>query len=235
VRDSNTRHSVAEITVATRNVSLPSRSGLCLLSISYQFAREARGANFERFGRDTVVVAIWPSGGTITMPTVRYRHIFLLGAVVVSTFALAVACNGDDDDDDASPTATQSGDGDGGDATSVNVTLQEWSVSPDVASASAGPIEFTIENTGPENEHEFVVLRTDLDPGALPTGDDGTVDESGEGIEVVDEVEEIAVGDTGTLTLDLAAGNYVLICNLVDEETEEAHYGLGMRTAFTVN
>jgi uncharacterized cupredoxin-like copper-binding protein len=169
------------------------------------------------------------------MPRVRYQRFILFCAVAVSCFALAVACSDDDDDDDddASPTAT-SGEGGGGGA-SLAVTLQEWAVNPETASADAGTIEFTVENTGPENEHEFVILRTDLDPGALPTNDDGSVDESGEGIEVVDEVEELAVGDTATLTVDLSAGNYVLICNLVDEETEEAHYEFGMRTAFAVN
>jgi hypothetical protein len=34
--------------------------------------------------------------------------------------------------------------------------------------------------------------------------------------------------------VDLEAGNYVLICNIWDEEEREAHYGMGMRTAFSV-
>jgi uncharacterized cupredoxin-like copper-binding protein len=45
----------------------------------------------------------------------------------------------------------------------------------------------------------------------------------------------VAVGATQTLTLDLPAGAYVLICNIYDETEQEAHYSKGMRTSFTVN
>ena len=37
------------------------------------------------------------------------------------------------------------------------------------------------------------------------------------------------------MTLDLEAGNYVLICNIWDEDEQEAHYQEGMRTTFTVS
>ena len=40
--------------------------------------------------------------------------------------------------------------------------------------------------------------------------------------------------DTQSVTVDLGAGNYALICNIWDEEEQEAHYAMGMRTAFTV-
>jgi hypothetical protein len=53
-------------------------------------------------------------------------------------------------------------------------------------------------------------------------------------MEVVDEIEDIPVGDQPTLNVDLEAGSYVLICNIYDEAEQEAHYSLGMRTAFTV-
>jgi hypothetical protein len=38
------------------------------------------------------------------------------------------------------------------------------------------------------------------------------------------------------MTFDLAPGNYVFICNLVEEEDGvlESHYQLGMSVAFTV-
>ena len=85
---------------------------------------------------------------------------------------------------------------------------------------------------GPEDEHEFVVIRTDLAPDALPTNDDGSVNEDGDGIEVIDEVEELEVGDSDDLTVSLEPGAYVLICNIV--ESDESHYQFGMRTAFTV-
>jgi uncharacterized cupredoxin-like copper-binding protein len=123
----------------------------------------------------------------------------------------------------------------GGGGEDVSVTLQEFAVGTDPASASAGSVTFNIENKGPDDTHEFVVIRTDLDPTELPTDEDGAVDEAGAGMEVVDEVEEIPVGDTPTLEVELTAGSYVLICNIFDEEEQEAHYSEGMRTGFTVS
>jgi uncharacterized cupredoxin-like copper-binding protein len=61
------------------------------------------------------------------------------------------------------------------------------------------------------------------------------VDESGEGIEVIDEVEEVEVGASETLTTDLEAGAYVLVCNIYDKAEKEAHYQEGMRTSLTVD
>ena len=123
----------------------------------------------------------------------------------------------------------------GGGGEDVSVTLQEFAVGSDPSSVSAGSVTFNLENKGPDDTHEFVVIRTDLDPTALPTDENGAVDETGAGIEVVDEVEEIPVGDTPTLTVDLTTGSYVLICNIFDESENEAHYQEGMRTGFTVS
>jgi uncharacterized cupredoxin-like copper-binding protein len=124
----------------------------------------------------------------------------------------------------------------GGEETTVAVTLQEFSVLPAQDSAPAGSITFEVENTGPEDTHEFVVIKTDLAPDALPTAEDGSVDETGEGMEVIGEIEDLATGSTETLIVDLDAGSYVLICNIVEEEGGDTlvHYQLGMRTGFTV-
>ena len=120
--------------------------------------------------------------------------------------------------------------------TSVDVSLGEFSIAPSVATAPAGIVSFEVTNDGPNDIHEFVVIRTDLAVDALPTDADGAVLENGEGIEVIDEIEDMAVGSSETLALDLEAGSYVLICNLVAEEdgVSEAHYAMGMRAAFTV-
>jgi uncharacterized cupredoxin-like copper-binding protein len=117
----------------------------------------------------------------------------------------------------------------------VEVSLQEWAVVPASASVAAGEVTFRVTNTGPEDVHEFVVLDTDLDPGALPTDATGAVTETGEGMAVVNEIEDIPVGVTQDLEVSLAAGNYVLLCNIYDQAEGEAHYQLGMRIAFTVN
>ena len=148
---------------------------------------------------------------------------FGLAAALLSTLIVA-ACGGS-----ASPGATT-----GGAASTVDITLQEWAVVAASASVAAGDVTFKVTNTGPEDIHEFVILRTDLDPGALPTDETGTVTEDAEGIEVVDEIEDIPVGQTQELTTSLTAGAYVLFCNIYSEAENEAHYRLGMRTGFTV-
>src|SRR5262245_6337211 len=121
-------------------------------------------------------------------------------------------------------------------ATSVNVTVEEYQVTPESDSAPAGDITFNVTNNDPDDVHEFVVVSTDLPPDALPTKADGSFDEEGEGVEVMGEVEEILVDASEPLALSLEAGSYVLLCNRVvkeDGETE-SHYHEGMHAAFTV-
>ena len=123
-------------------------------------------------------------------------------------------------------------------APNVNVTLQEWSVTPSETTAPAGDVIIQATNDGPEDDHELVVIKTDLDPAELPTKEDGSVDEEGEGIEVKGEIEEFEVGGQETQTFELDPGSYALICNVVMEEddgTIESHYKMGMHTAFTVS
>jgi len=59
-------------------------------------------------------------------------------------------------------------------------------------------------------------------------------DEEGEGLELQGEIEDIAVGDTQSVTLDLVAGNHVLICNICDVDEQAAHYQERMPVAFTI-
>jgi uncharacterized cupredoxin-like copper-binding protein len=157
--------------------------------------------------------------------------------VVVSLLAalslVAAACGDDDEGGTTAATGGATGETMGG--TTVDVTVQEFAVLPATDSAPAGDVTFNVTNTGPEDTHEFVVFKTDLAPDALPTAPDGSVDEEGEGVELIDEIEDIAVGDTPTLTVSLDAGSYVLICNIVEDEGDETivHYQQGMRTGFT--
>ena len=123
----------------------------------------------------------------------------------------------------------------GGGGGTVNVTLQEFSIGTDPTTVDAGEVVFETTNIGPNDVHEFVVFRTDLGPTELPTDADGAVVETGEGIELIGEIEDIAVGETKNVTLELEAGNYVFICNIWDEGEQEAHYQEGMRTTFTAS
>ena len=120
--------------------------------------------------------------------------------------------------------------------TIVNVTLQEFAVLPATASAPAGLISFQPRNSGPKFKHEFVVVRTSLAPGKLPTKANGSVDESAKTLTRLGEIEGIPVGSTGARTFTLAAGSYVLFCNIVEKKGSKTyvHYKLGMRAGFTV-
>jgi uncharacterized cupredoxin-like copper-binding protein len=118
----------------------------------------------------------------------------------------------------------------------VNVTLTEWAVILDKTSVPAGNVLFNVTNAGTQFKHEFVVIKTDLAPDALPADSTGRVDEeAGAGITYIGEVEELELGATGNVSLPLTAGNYVLICNIVEAGGgHESHYNMGMRVAFTV-
>ena len=154
------------------------------------------------------------------------RMRFSAVAVVALLVATLPACGGDDGpgtDGTQSPSVT-----------SVAVTLQEFSIVPARASAPGGKVTFVATNKGPADKHELVVARTDLDAGALPKKADGSVDETGAGVEVVGEIEEFDPNTTQELTFDMPAGKYVLFCNIVETEDgkTEAHYTLGMRIGF---
>ena len=150
--------------------------------------------------------------------------------LLAATLALALtasACGGGDE-------GSGGDEGGGGGGATVAVTLQEFAIGTQPASIAAGSITFEATNSGPEDVHELVVIKTDLAPDALPTNADGSVNEEGAGIEPVDEIEDIPVGETQNLTVDLEVGSYVLICNIYTESEQESHYQKGMRTGFTV-
>jgi uncharacterized cupredoxin-like copper-binding protein len=113
--------------------------------------------------------------------------------------------------------------------TPVNVLLDDFTLRRDVAVVPAGTVRFRILNEGPTT-HELSVIRTDRAPDKLPLQRDGlTINEDAPGMHFVNEAEGIEIGDRRTLALRLAAGNYVLYCNM------EGHYLGGMHAALTVS
>src|SRR6185503_10782658 len=84
-----------------------------------------------------------------------------------------------------------------GPAKDIKGTLEEWKITLTPTTGAAGEVTFTIDNIG-EKDHEFVIVKTDLAPDKLPTiadgAEKGTVDEEGEGITAVDELEDIKSG-----------------------------------------
>ena len=143
---------------------------------------------------------------------------FVTFALVAAVGASLAACGSATSSPSAASSPAAAADG------SIAVELSEWKVSPAQVSAAAGSITFTVSNEGSQT-HEFVVVKTDTKADALTVVGD-KIDEST--LTPVDEIEDIAVGATPTLTVDLAAGHYVLLCNI------ETHYGQGMRADFDV-
>jgi hypothetical protein len=96
-------------------------------------------------------------------------------------------------------------------------------------------VTFKARNVG-STQHELLVLKTNLPEGGLPTLADGSVDVTGTGVEQVGKVDTVAAGGNAETTIDLAAGSYVLICNLVQTTNGQtvSHYAAGMHKAFTV-
>lgn len=136
----------------------------------------------------------------------RLRALAALSAVV-----LLAACS--------SPAATP-----GAPASAINAQLVDWKITLDNATGKAGSITFSVANKG-SNTHEFVVVKTDLAADKLPVSGN-LVDESA--FTPVDEIEDIEPNATPTLTVTLAAGHYVILCNI------EEHYGKGMHADLTV-
>jgi len=67
----------------------------------------------------------------------------------------AAACGDDEKDSGATTPAVDGG-------TEIDVTLQESSVIPEAESADAGKITFNVENIGPDDVHEIVIVKTEL-------------------------------------------------------------------------
>lgn len=121
--------------------------------------------------------------------------------------------------------------------TVIPTDLREWAIIPETDSVGAGSIGFATENTGAES-HEMVVARAESIE-SLPTAEDGAVDEaafSGDQ-ELIGEVEAYPSGDACDGTFEMDPGDYVLFCNIVEEEPDgriESHFAEGMATTFTV-
>lgn len=118
-------------------------------------------------------------------------------------------------------------------APQVNVILREWSLQAQPASVRAGQVYFLVDNQGPEDPHELVIIKTDTAPDRLPVTQ-GKVPENQ--VQMIGEVEGFAPRTKASGVFNLSVGQYAFICNIAEMEGGqlESHYQLGMRTAFTV-
>jgi hypothetical protein len=94
--------------------------------------------------------------------------------------------------------------------------LTEWSVTAPTNTIRAGNVEVTVSNQGHET-HELVIVRAD-NAAALPKKSDGSVDED-KILEAdkVGEIPDLQAGKRATKALDLPAGRYIAICNIVEQ------------------
>jgi uncharacterized cupredoxin-like copper-binding protein len=120
-------------------------------------------------------------------------------------------------------TAACSSSGGGSAGHELDVSLAEYSITPNLPQVAGGTVTFQVANAG-QQDHEMVVIKSDDAPGALPF-ENGEASEAGS----QGEIPEVAPGQTQTLTLKLAPGHYVLICNL------PGHYKGGMHAGFVVS
>ncbi len=120
-------------------------------------------------------------------------------------------------------------------ATTVNLALREFAIAATPNTVKAGAVKFVATNTG-EDVHEVVFVKTDLAIAQLPKNTDGTFNEDGQGVAVIDEIEDVDPGKSVEKTLTLAAGHHVLVCNVVQQEDagQESHFHEGMLTDLTV-
>ncbi len=97
------------------------------------------------------------------------------------------------------------------------------------ARIAAGQVKFVVQNSAAGVLHELIIYKTNLPIDKLPVNADGTsVDEDSPLITKVGAVEDVDAGASGSMTMTLAAGHYVYICNIA------GHYRLGMAGEFTL-
>lgn len=105
---------------------------------------------------------------------------------------------------------------------SVAIVVKEWSVAASAKSITAGKVTFVVRNAG-KMKHEFVVVRSNAHHHLLPMSGKQAREAGVRG-----EIEPFGPGRTKRLTLTLAPGKYVLLCNM------PGHYKKGQYLAFTV-
>lgn len=119
-------------------------------------------------------------------------------------------------------TTACSTDADSSSKATIRATLNDSAVELNRSSVPSGTISIDVTNKG-SVVHEIEVFAGDeID---LPVSR-GVAETSS--LDLVDEVEDIVPGTSVTLTLDLAPGEYVILCNL------PGHYEMGMVARLTI-
>jgi uncharacterized cupredoxin-like copper-binding protein len=101
----------------------------------------------------------------------------------------------------------------------VEVSLRDDAVTLTPATADTGSVTFAATNDGSVT-HEIEVFSGDVDPATLPIENNVA---STDGLELIDEIEDITPGASADLTIELDAGTYVVMCNLPGHFEEGMH------------
>ena len=159
--------------------------------------------------------------------------------------------SGDSEGDDHEMEGEDHDMGSGGESSMVAISLldtPEYTMTPDAMSVGAGMVMFTTSNDG-LIEHELQVVKLlehDLDLTNLTVVDGMIIEQQVGDVTFVVDAEgnrlgqvigghaghesmvHIGAGETEERSVNLAAGEYMLLCNI------ETHYQLGMWSEFTV-
>ena len=109
----------------------------------------------------------------------------------------------------------------------MDMSAATMGVKTSPATAKPGVVTFKVTNDSKDTVHEMIVMYMADPTKPLPYLDDEKrVDEDKAGDK--GEVSELEPGASGSLTVNLKAGSYLLICNV------PGHFSAGMWTTFTV-
>ena len=109
----------------------------------------------------------------------------------------------------------------------MDMSMATMGVNATPATAAAGIVSFEVTNGSKDTVHEMIVMYLADPAQALPyIVGDSKVDEDKAGDK--GEVSELDPGKSGTLTVALKPGKYILICNVA------GHFMAGMWTSFEV-
>jgi uncharacterized cupredoxin-like copper-binding protein len=120
--------------------------------------------------------------------------------------------------------------------TMVNALLQDPSTDPairsdrivlDRRSVPAGKVTFHSVNRSKDLVHELLVVLPKPGQTVLPY-DEKKAEVVESRIRVLGEIDDLHPGASGTMTLDLKPGSYILLCN------QPGHYKAGMHTKLSV-
>jgi uncharacterized cupredoxin-like copper-binding protein len=109
----------------------------------------------------------------------------------------------------------------------MDMSMATMGIKVDADSVPAGKVTFDVVNDSKDIIHEMVVSPLSADQADLPyIADEYKVDEDAAGH--VGEVAELEPGKSGSLSVDLKPGRYILYCNI------PGHFVGGMWTILTV-